>query len=49
MRQRKITKTRKGQGRRDGRGEVGNYLDKISPVYQLTYFGDNLIGSVQVS
>ena len=34
---------RKGQGRRDEWGEVGNHLDNISPVYQLTSFCDRLI------
>ena len=34
---------------RDEWGEVGNELDNISPIYQLTYFCVGLIGSVQVS
>ena len=47
MKQRQIAEMRQVQGRRDEWGDVGNELDKISPVYQLTYLCDCLIGSVQ--
>ena len=39
----------KVQLRRGEWGEVGNELDNISPVYQLTLFYYYLIGSIQVS
>ena len=46
MSQRKITKMSKGQGQLDGWGEVGRYLDNVSPVYHLTYSCNWLIVSV---
>ena len=39
----------KVQGRSDGWSAVGNELDNISPVYQLTYFCECLVGSIQVA
>ena len=49
MKQREIAEMRKVRGRRDKWGEVGNELDNISPIYQITSLYDCLIGCVQVS
>ena len=46
MSQRKIAKMSKGQGQLDGWGELGRYLDNVSPVYHLTYSCNWLIVSV---
>ena len=43
-----MVEMRKGQVIRDEWGEVGNELENISPVYQLAYFCDRLIGYVWV-
>ena len=47
MKYREIAEMRRGQVRKDEWGEVGNELDNMSPVYQLTSFCDHLVCSMK--
>ena len=49
MKHKEIAEMRKGQVIRDESGELGNELDNVSPVYQLTSLSYTFIGSVLVS
>ena len=49
MTQRDIVEMSEVIGIKDEWGEVGNELDNILPIYQLTFFCDHLLSSMQFS